>query len=249
MRNAVDTAVSETVRVQGVAPAIDVAGAASLGVLSADDIRLRHPATLAQALDDLPGVRAISEGQAQTPAIRGLARGRTLVLLDGLRVSTERGAGTNASFLDPADLGRVDVARGPGSVAYGSDAFGGVVAATTRQPVADSPMRVTFGGTLGAGVPERRADLEWSGGYPSGAFLVGIRRREFDDYSSPHGIVPLSSWEDTGVRLSWEDRRGSQAWAIGWQRDEARNIGRPRSDSDAIRAVSPFERSHRLTIG
>jgi outer membrane receptor protein involved in Fe transport len=153
MRIAVDTAVSETVRVQGVAPAIDVAGAASLGVLSADDIRLRHPATLAQALDDLPGVRAISEGQAQTPAIRGLARGRTLVLLDGLRVSTERGAGTNASFLDPADLGRVDVARGPGSVAYGSDAFGGVVAATTRQPVADSPMRVTFGGTLGAGVP------------------------------------------------------------------------------------------------
>ena len=40
----------------------------------------RAPATLSQALENVPGVSFISEGQGAVPAIRGLARGRSLIL-------------------------------------------------------------------------------------------------------------------------------------------------------------------------
>ncbi len=131
----IEAGYGESVTVSGVAPGIDVsAGASSTAVLDAD-LSLRRPSTLAQSLEMIPGIGTISEGQGATPAIRGLARGRTLILVDGARVSTERGAGPNASFLDPGTLGRIDVVRGPGSVAYGTDAFGGVIAARSRWPV------------------------------------------------------------------------------------------------------------------
>jgi len=47
------------------------------------------------------------------PALRGLARGRTLILVDGARVTAERRAGPSATFVDPASLASLEVLRGP----------------------------------------------------------------------------------------------------------------------------------------
>ena len=47
------------------------------------------------------------------PAIRGLARGRTLLLVDGGRLFSERRAGPSVTFLAPDTLDRIDVVRGP----------------------------------------------------------------------------------------------------------------------------------------
>ena len=95
-----------------------------------------------QALETVPGINQVSEGHAAVPAIRGMARGRVLLLIDGARVTSERRVGPSATFLDPAVLEGIDVARGPGSVAYGSDALGGVISMRTRNAEAGSPLRV-----------------------------------------------------------------------------------------------------------
>ena len=154
----VDAAVSETVTVLGAAPTLDAAPGASTSLLTRTDLELRHVQTLSQALDVVPGVSAISEGQAAVPAIRGLARGRTLILVDGARASTERRAGANASFLDPAIVRTIEVARGPGSVAYGSDAFGGVIAARTRgHRTSARPCACALPGPSAAAFPNRVA--------------------------------------------------------------------------------------------
>ncbi len=242
-----EAAMAEAVTISGVAPAIDSAPAASTTFLSGADLDLRAPATLSQALENVPGVNFLSEGQGAVPAIRGLARGRALILVDGSRVTTERRAGPNASFLDPGAIGSVEVARGPGSVAYGSDAFGGVIAVRTRRPDYRSPLRARASGTLGAGVPERRADVELSAGYGSGGVLVSVRARELGDYRAPTGVVPNSAWRDGGIRASWEHDTGRRVWSVGWNTGLGRSIGRPRSDSAAILATSPYENSHRLT--
>ncbi len=107
-----------------------------------------------QAIENVAGVNQVSEGQAAVPAIRGLARGRTLILIDGARVSSERRVGASATFLDPSLIEGVDVSRGPGSVAYGSDAFGGVISVRTRRVMPGSPLAVQFSGTVGTGMPE-----------------------------------------------------------------------------------------------
>ena len=156
----VEAAMAQSVEVTGAAPAIDVSAAASTSLVNAADIGLRHPITVGEILENIPGVSVISEGQSATPAIRGLARGRTSIMVDGSRASSERRAGAYASFLDPAIVERVEVARGPASVAYGSDAMGGVIAVRTRRPDYTRPLQVRFAGTLGGGFPEISGDLE-----------------------------------------------------------------------------------------
>ena len=242
-----DAIVTELVAVTGAAPTIDSSPGAATTLMTAADLRMRHPLTLSQALEAVPGVSLISEGQSAVPAVRGLARGRTLILVDGSRASTERRAGPNASFLDPGAISTVEVARGPGSVAYGSDAFGGVIAARTRGPDYSHKIRARFTGTTGAGVPERSGDFEVSTGYGSGGVLVAVRAREFEDYHAPSGVVPNSRWHDRGARARWEHLQAAGRWSVGWQSDLGRALGRPRSDGDIIRATSPFEDSHRLT--
>ena len=181
----VDAMLGESVVVSGAAPTIDTSPAAATTLLTSRDVEMRHPSTLSQALDVVAGVSAISEGQAAVPAIRGLARGRTLILVDGSRATSERRAGSNASFLDPGAIRTIEVARGPGSVAYGSDAFGGVIAVRTRGPDYGESWQTRFAGTAGWGAPERRGEVEVSKGYKSGGVLIGVRAREFDDYDAP----------------------------------------------------------------
>ena len=245
---AVEAAVAESVDVSGAAPAIDVSAGASTSLVTAADLNLRHPITVGEILENVPGVSDISEGQSATPAIRGLARGRTSIMVDGSRASGERRAGANASFLDPAIVERVEVARGPASVAYGSDAMGGVIAVRTRRPDYTRPLRVRFAGTLGGGFPEASGDLEVQAGYGSGGILAGVRGRDFDSYDSPVGAVPNSGWRDRGARLRWEHAIQSAVLSIGWQTDLSRDIGRPRSDADVVRVTTPSEDSHRLTV-
>ena len=153
----VEGAIAQSMDVSGTAPAIEVSTGASTSLVNGADITLRHPVTVGEILENIPGVSVISEGQSATPAIRGLARGRTSIMVDGSRASSERRAGANASFLDPAIVERVEVARGPASVAYGSDAMGGVIAARTRGPDYARPLQVRFAGTLGGGFPRSAA--------------------------------------------------------------------------------------------
>jgi outer membrane receptor protein involved in Fe transport len=243
-----EPAVVESLTVPGVAPTIDTAVGASTTLLPRADLELRAPATLAQALENVAGVGVVSDGgQGAVPAIRGLARGRSLIMVDGSRVSTERRAGPNASFLDPADIDSVEIARGPGSVAYGSDAFGGVIAVRTRRAAYGEKLHLRVSGTAGAGIPERRGELELAGAFEDNAVLVTARAREFDDYRSPSATVPNSGWRDGGVSVRWDHGRGTRTWSIGWQTGLNREIGRPRSDSAAIIVTTPFEDSHRLT--
>jgi outer membrane receptor protein involved in Fe transport len=244
-----DVAVTDAVTVTGVAPTIESAPGASTTWLPAADVEQRAPATLSQALENVPGVSAISDGgQGAVPAIRGLARDRSVILLDGNRVSTERRAGPNASFLDPAVFSSIEVARGPGSVAYGSDAFGGVIAIRSRRTDYGAPFRARVTGTLGAGIPEARGGVELSRGYGSGGILLSVHAREFRDYRAPSGTVANSGWQDGGVSALWEHDAGSGTWSAGWNTGLDRDIGRPRSDSAAIVATTPYEDSHRLTV-
>ena len=66
-----------------------------------------------QALETVPGINQVSEGHAAVPAVRGLARGRTLFLIDGGRVTAERRVGPSGTFLDPSVIEGIDIARGP----------------------------------------------------------------------------------------------------------------------------------------
>ncbi len=231
----------------GLAPSIDAAAGAGMTMLSGRDIALRLPANLNQALENVPGVNQVSEGQAAVPAVRGLARGRTLILIDGARVTSERRVGPSATFLDPFSIDNIDIARGPGSVAYGSDAFGGVISVRTRRPSMTPGWTGRATATWGAGVPDRRAGVELSHGHGTGALLIQAHARDVEDYDGPSGRVLNSGWADRGVLLRLDQQGAGGMFSFGWQSDFGRDIERPRNNSTATRFYYPFENSHRFT--
>ena len=235
----VDAAFTEEVTVSGVAPSIDASPGSALTLLSAGEISLRAPANLMQSVENVPGVNQVSEGQAAVPAVRGLARGRTLIMIDGSRVTSERRVGPSATFLDPSVVEGIDVARGPGSVAYGSDAFGGVISVRTRRPEYTG-LKAELSGTFGAGVPDRRVDGMLSKGFGPGGLLVSGHARDVDDYRGPDEDVLNSGWSDsgwcctatcTGSGLRWRTRRSC-----------ASRRCRPRSTASRSSAVRPSGR-------
>lgn len=233
----------------GAAPSIEATPASGTTLLTGGEIAARAPANIAQALENVPGVSSVSEGQAAVPTIRGFAGGRTLILIDGARVTSERRAGASATFLDPFSLDSVEVSRGPGSVAYGSDAFGGVISARTRRVAPNSPLAFRVLGTLGAGVPEMRGAFEVSKGMARGGFLLQTHARDFDDYRSPDGDVFNSGSSDRGFLTRFEHTFGPGTFSVGWQSDFGRDIDRPRNNSRTVRFYYPAEDSHRLTTG
>jgi len=240
--------VSETVSVTaGAAPWIETAPGSGMTLLTSTDISTRQPVNLTQMLENVAGASTVSEGHAAVPAIRGLARGRTLILIDGARVNTERRAGPSATFLDPFVLEGVEIARGPGSVAYGSDALGGVIHARTRRvdPTADWGFR--FIGAAGAGTPELRGGMEVSKGLGKGGVLVQAHARQFEDYRSPEGEVVNSGASDQGFLGRFEYTFGPGILTTGWQSDFGRDIERPRNNSNVTRFYYPTEDSHRFT--
>lgn len=237
----------EAITVLGAAPSISAAPASATTILSNTQIAQRNPENLLQALETVPGINQVSEGHAGVPAVRGMARGRTLFLIDGGRVTSERRVGPSGTFLDPSVVEGIDIARGPGSVAYGSDALGGVVSVRTRRAEPGSPLRGRFTGTIGAGVPEARGSVEVSKGLPGGGVLVQAHVRNAEDYDSPDGEVFNSGWEDHGFLVNFSHAVSRGLFSASWQSDFGRDFERPRNNSRTVRFYYPFEDSHRLT--
>ena len=111
---------------------------ASVTVISAQQIEQRQYETIADALQDVPGLNIVQSGGAgkQTAVfMRGTNSNHVLVLIDGVRASDPSTVSGTFNFAHlPVDgVERVEVVRGPLSTLYGSDAIGGVINIITRK--------------------------------------------------------------------------------------------------------------------
>ena len=168
----------------GIAPATIAPPAAAALLMSREETERLRPTRLVEALEDVPGASNSGSGQSAVPTLRGMARGRTLILLDDGRVTTERRAGASATYLDPFSIENLEVVRGPGSVAYGSDALGGIIHARIASPNSEAPSG-RFEVAAGAGVEYGAAGVEANIPIGSGAILAQYHQRSFSDYESP----------------------------------------------------------------
>jgi vitamin B12 transporter len=144
----------------------------AVDVETAADLAREQAATPAAALGAIPGVTALANGAAGSDVsvfTRGSDSDQTLFLVDGIRLND---ANTDyAVFLGGARLGATDsveVARGPQSTLYGSEAVGGVVSIQAQkgagEPTADVSVEAgSFGSLSGAfDTQGQRGDWSWS---------------------------------------------------------------------------------------
>ena len=108
-------------------------------IVSAKEIEQRQAVFAADVLDTIPGLSVYSAGAfGGITAVRqrGASADKSLVLIDGvpLNDASQPAGGFDFSAVDLADVSRVEVLNGPQSSIWGSDAIGGVIAFTTREP-------------------------------------------------------------------------------------------------------------------
>ncbi len=109
----------------------------SLGtVIDRQLIAEKQPADMARLLQNEVGVlvQQTARGQA-SPFLRGLTGQEVLILIDGVRLNNSIfrfGPNQYFNLIDPGQVDRVEIVRGPQSVLWGSDAIGGVINVVTR---------------------------------------------------------------------------------------------------------------------
>lgn len=107
-------------------------------VIDAEEIARNAPAVMADHLRAATGVfvQRTTPGQA-TPVIRGFKGSEVLHLVDGFRLNNaffRNAPNQYFGLIDPVEIERIEVVRGPSSTLYGSDAMGGVVQVLTPEP-------------------------------------------------------------------------------------------------------------------
>jgi outer membrane receptor protein involved in Fe transport len=234
--------------VSGVAPSLDLLPGSVATVLTREELEQRAPQRLFQALESVAGASKLGDGADSVPALRNLGRGRTLILIDGARVTAERRAGPSATFVDPSSLGSVEVVRGPGSVVYGSDAFGGVVNSVTRDPEMDEA-HLAYGTEASfESADEISAFVLGSLPVATGAVLVEGHYRDAGNFASGGGDEIFNSgYTSFGGAARYVVPAGSGRLRLGLSIDRVEDLGKAAIDSDAIRAYYPNEDSDRFT--
>jgi len=179
-------------------------------------------------------VQQTARGQA-SPFIRGLTGQQVLILVDGVRLnnSTFR-FGPNQYFetIDPGQVDRVEVIRGPQSVLWGADAIGGVINVITKSanrdigPYRGASFRETFStADLGS---YTRANVEGFGqsiGVFAGASYLNVN----DVDIGGGGRQPFTSYDQYAgdVKVDWLVADG-QVLTVALQHFEQQDV--PRSD-------------------
>jgi len=148
-----------------------------------------------------------------SPFVRGLTGNQTLLLIDGVRFnnSTFRfGPNQYLNTIDAYTVNSIEVARGTGSVQYGSDALGGVIQVFTKEP----SFNATKAFHVEAIGKAMSADMEYTGRaalqYQSKklAILAGVTNRKFGNLvgGDTTGLQSPSGYKEQSfdVKLKWK---------------------------------------------
>lgn len=186
---------------------------ASVTVLTREDIEASQAPDLIDLLARQAGVdvaRTGGPGSASTVFLRGGNAPHTLVLVDGVRVSSTGQGVFDFAHLPLEQIERIEIVRGPRAAIWGSDAIAGVIHVFTRDP-SQASVRV-LGGSYG------RVGASAAGGFGDGDRGLGVtagwqRLRGFS-------ATNASSWafdpDDDGYRNRNLSLRGRTA--LGSQR-------------------------------
>ncbi len=124
---------------------------ASVSIVDRETIENSGADSIAELLRDVPGVSVVDSAVAgmQRIRIRGEQSNRVVILVDGQELTDHSSFGSPL-LVDPANIERIEVVRGPASVLYGAKAIGGVVNLITRKGAAQ-PLQTELGATYDSG--------------------------------------------------------------------------------------------------
>ncbi|EPR71618.1 TonB-dependent receptor [Cyclobacterium qasimii] len=100
----------------------------TIDVIDRDFIEKNNSGTFSNALEKLPGISTINTGVGiSKPVIRGMSSNRIQVNDRGIKQEGQQWGADHGLEIDPFDVDRVEIVKGPASLIYGSDGMSGVI--------------------------------------------------------------------------------------------------------------------------
>lgn len=146
-----------------------------------------QPRTTPEFLQGMSGVFVQKTNHGGGSAfVRGLTGNQTLLLIDGIRLNNATyryGPNQYLNTIDPFLIDNIEVAKGTGSVQYGTDAIGGVIQLFLKDPAFNEQKKITGSGLVKymSGDMEKTARAALNYTAPKMAFTTGVTIRKFGD--------------------------------------------------------------------
>ena len=183
--------------------------------LSVKEMHESISSNVIDAVSNLPGVTAVTTGPSVSkPVIRGLGYNRIITLNDGVRQEGQQWGDEHGIEIDDYNVTRIEVLKGPASLAYGSDALAGVVNIISAPNVPDGKItgNIVSNYQTNAGMAALHADL---GGNNNGFTwnVYGTQKDAHDYHNKYDGYVFDTRFHNTdfgasvGVNKSWGSSR------------------------------------------
>jgi iron complex outermembrane recepter protein len=183
--------------------------------VSIKDMHENISSNVIDAIASLPGVSAITTGPSVSkPVIRGLSYNRIITLNDGVRQEGQQWGDEHGIEIDDYDVTRIEVLKGPASLAYGSDALAGVINIISNPEIPEGKIvgNITSNYQTNAGMEALHADI---GGNNDGISwkVYGTQKQAHDYWNKYDGYVFDTRFHNTdygasvGVNKSWGSSR------------------------------------------
>lgn len=190
-------------------------------VVTREEIERRQPSSTAELLRLIPGIAIKRTGGRvgiTSVFLRGTKSNHVLVLVNGVRSNSATTGGFAWRNINPQQIQRIEIERGPHTTRYGSGAMGGVIRIYTRDPtgfhagfeVGSSNTfntAVGYGGTHGALDYALDVAVETSDGIDATRPALFAHEPDGDGYDSQSLSI------NTNYRLSEATRIGLNVWA------------------------------------
>jgi iron complex outermembrane recepter protein len=100
----------------------------TIEVINQEYIQKNISNSFAKTLEKLPGINTISMGSGiAKPVIRGMSFNRVAVAENGIKQEGQQWGADHGLEIDPYNVDRVEIIKGPASLIFGSDAMAGVI--------------------------------------------------------------------------------------------------------------------------
>jgi len=155
------------------------------------------------AIANLPGVSAVTTGpNISKPYIHGLGYNRVITLEDGIRQEGQQWGDEHGIEVDQNSIDRIEIIKGPASLAYGSDAIGGVVNMLTAVPVTNGQILGSAQGVYGTNNGLINGGFKLQGNQNGVVWGTTISSKIAKDYQNQHdGRVYATGFQETDARV------------------------------------------------
>ncbi|MQT30526.1 TonB-dependent receptor [Pseudomonas helleri] len=158
-------------------------------VLEGDDLTLQQQGSLGETLNKQPGVSSSYFGPgASRPIIRGLDGDRIRILRNGVgALDASSLSYDHAVPLDPVNVERIEIVRGPAALLYGGNAIGGVVNTFDNRIPTEAINGIQGAGELryGGADTTRSSAGKLEAGNGTFALHLDANARQFNDLKIP----------------------------------------------------------------